>query len=105
MSARKMEQCTPALGVEPVSRSTGRIRDASKAAFKAVSPVFRTTTWYFIVIMSIVMVLWEVDDASDGTIYDWVRYLREEVLKKIPLIPFMMGVAARHYLFGDRGKQ
>jgi hypothetical protein len=105
MSARKMEARTPALGVEPPSRSEGRFTSASRAAMKVVRPVYQRATWYFVVIMSIVMVLWEIDDASKGTIYGWVSYVRENILKEVPLIPFALGVAARHYLFGDREKK
>jgi len=86
---------TPPMGTRSVERS--RI-------WRIMVPYWNRTAWWVLFAVTVGMVLWELDDVWGGRIYCVVRWIRDEILKQFPIVPFALGVLVRHYLFRDGGR-
>ncbi len=76
----------------------GLLREQSRAAWRIVRPALRRTTWWILLAAAVLMVLWEVDDWWSGTIYGWLGWIRTNILKEFPLVPFGLGMLVYHYV-------
>jgi hypothetical protein len=76
----------------------GYIRAHTRAAWHFVRPAVHKTTWWVLLGIAVLMVLWEVDALWSGTIYGWLGWIRDNVLKRFPLVPFGLGMLVYHYV-------
>lgn len=95
------------LGVVGDARSTpvpGALRAHTRAAWKYVQPAISKTWWWFLLGIAVLMFLWEIDDFWSGTLYSWMNWLRDSVLKRFPIVPFGLGMLVYHYILrSERG--
>ena len=87
---------TPLPGVSSASR------EKSKLTWQLVRPYWDKTAWWVLLAIAVMMFMWELDDMWAGSIYTGVKWLRDNVLKQFPVVPFILGVLVRHYMFRDR---
>ena len=91
---------SPSTALRTTPRPSG-LRERTRLGWKLVKPYWNKTTWWTMLAVAILMVLWEVDDLWSGTIYGWLGWARENVLKQFPIFPFILGILARHYILRD----
>ncbi len=78
-----------------------KLGEKTRVAWKFVRPYWNKTAWWGMLTVAVLMVAWEIDDLWAGTIYNWVGWTRDNLLKRFPIIPFMLGILVRHYVLRD----
>jgi hypothetical protein len=82
----------------------GGLRAHTRAAWKYVRPAISKTWWWVLLGVAVLMVMWEIDDLWAGTLYSWMNWIRDSVLKRFPIVPFGLGMLVYHYILrAERG--
>lgn len=89
---------------DPPAMKQAGLHERTRAAWKIVRPVMRRTTWWILLAIAVLMVMWEVDSWWGGTIYGFLGWIRENVLKQFPIVPFGLGMLVYHFVLrSERG--
>ncbi len=86
---------------DSISAARSRIMDKTKMAWLLFKPKLHRTAWWAMLGVIVVMILLELDDTWSGSIYQWFIWFRQNVLKQFPVVPFILGALARHYIFKE----
>ncbi len=78
------------------------MREKTKLTWEFVRPYWDKTAWWVLLAIAVMLFMWEIDDLWSGSVYTGLGWVRESILKKFPVVPFVLGVLARHYMFRDR---